>query len=475
MDDVQLALEEVFALPEPSIQAYLQFKGWPSQNFLADRITVMIYYTNDGWLGDADRAFVRLKNFTIMANLPDAELITRLQEMGEEVTALMTRFDLVRKLLEVEVEFGNIYSFGTNTSGQLGLGDILHRNVPTLVTDLDDLNVGVVSCGNFHTVIITKNGDLYSFGDNGSNQLGLGNDILHGNVPTLVTIPDSLKVKAVNCGDAHTVIITENGNIYSFGNNVFGQLGLDDDYSRNIPTLVTALAGLKAKAVSCGDNSTAIITEDNDLYSFGDNAWGQLGLDDEDNRYTPTLVSVPGSLKVKAVSCGGQHTVIITEDGNLYSFGKNDTGQLGLGDRNNRDTPRLVNVPGGLGVKAVSCGGQHTAIITENGNLYSFGYNLSGQLGLGNRNITDRPTLVNVPDSLKVKAVSCGNDHTVIITENDNLYSFGSHDHGQLGLGPTIHVGPVNDKLIPTLVNIPRFLKAIAVSCGWEYTVVIAK
>ena len=160
MADVLLTFEDVYALPEPSIQTYLQAKGWSSQNFLADRISVIILLARDDWLHASDRDIVQLENFATTAGLTDEELIARVQEAGQEVTVLMTRFDLVRLLVKIEV--GDLYSFGNNERGQLGLNDINDRDVPTLVIALADLKVKVVSCGLLHTVIITEDG-LRSF------------------------------------------------------------------------------------------------------------------------------------------------------------------------------------------------------------------------------------------------------------------------------------------------------------------------
>ncbi len=467
MADVLLTFEDVYALPEPSIQTYLQAKGWSSQNFLADRISAIVFLADDNWLHDADRALVRLEDFAITAGFSDEELITQVQEAGQEVTVLMTRFDLVRLLVKIEV--GDLYSFGNNTYGQLGLNDTNYRDVPTLVTALAGLKVKIISGGGSHTAIITNVGNLYSFGSNTFGELGLG-DNTNKNIPTLVTVPDDLKVKLVSCGVYHTVIIAEDGNLYSFGDNIYGQLGLGNNTNTNIPTLVTVQDDLKVKVVSCGKLHTVIIAEDGNLYSFGDNSSGQLGLgDDTFEENLPTLVTIPGGLKVKMVSCGDSHTVIITEDDNFYSFGNNVAGQLGLGDNTRRNVPELVNVPDGLKVKAISCGHLHTAIITEDDKLYSFGGNRFGQLGLG-YNINRRiPTLVTVSDNLKVKAVSSGFYHTTIITEDDNLYTFGHNNYGQLGLGET------RKRNRPTLVSILGASRVIAINCGEKHTMVIAK
>ena len=232
-----------------------------------------------------------------------------------------------------------------------------------------------------------------------------------------MTVPDSLKVKAVICGCNHTEIITEDDNLYSFGSNRSGQLGLGDTDNKNVPTLVKVSNGSKVKTVGCGSGHTIIITKDGTLYSFGDNGYGQLGLGDNTPMNIPILVAALNDLKVKVVSCGNNHTVIITEDGNLYSFGKNEFGQLGLGNIGDKNEPKLVTIPGGLKVKAASCGYHHTVIITEDNNFYTFGRNRNIQLGLGDTTNRYIPTLVNIPRATKVIAASCGETHTVVIAK----------------------------------------------------------
>ena len=197
MTETQLTFEDVFNLPDPSIQTYLRSKGRPGQNFLDDRISTIIFFAGDRWLRVPDRVIALSKDFATTASLSDEQLIARIQEMDEEVTILMTRSDLIRKLLTIGIEPGHLYSFGHGILGQLGLGyDTYEEDLPMLVMTVpDSLKVNAVSCGGGHTVIITEDDNLYSFGYNIASQLGLGNpnsgiipNFVY--VPMLVTIPN---------------------------------------------------------------------------------------------------------------------------------------------------------------------------------------------------------------------------------------------------------------------------------------------
>ena len=300
----QLTLEEVFNLPPSSIQAYLQSINWESQGAERDLISTIIHYSNNGWLTDEDQELVRHPNFSATAQSPNKELILWVQDRGLEVTALMTRFDLIRQLLLEDDIAGYLIAFGHNDRGQLGLG---YRDAKTTPIQVEGIleKVKAVSAGGFHTMAITRGGQLFTFGLNVYGQLGLGNNDSK-NTPT--PVPISKKVKAVSSGLSHTMVITEDSQLYSFGHNGSGQLGLGHNDNRNAPTLVERIPG-RVKAVSTGGLYTMVIIEYDKLLAFGLNSVGQLGLGDDNNRNTPT--QVPILEKVKAVSAGSSHTMLI--------------------------------------------------------------------------------------------------------------------------------------------------------------------
>ena len=314
-----------------------------------------------------------------------------------------------------------VWTFGYNQFGQLGLGDNEDRNLPT---EIENFRVKEVSGGACHMVVIDMENNVWTFGCNGSGQLGLG-DNQDTNVPTQIS---NLKVRQVSCGEIHTVIIDIEDNVWTFGWNEYGQLGLGDNKDRNQPTQVL---NMKAHQVSAGDNHTVIIDLENNVWTCGWNGNGQLGLGNNKNRKKPTKIP---KIKAKQVSTGGDHTVIIDLENNVWTFGSNGFGQLGLGENETRTSVCEPTQVPNIKAHQVSAGGYHTVIIDLNSNVWTCGDNDEGQLGLGdNENRTSVSAPTQVPN-LKGKEVSTGAGHTVIIDLEKNIWTFGDNESGELGL-----------------------------------------
>src|SRR5436853_624400 len=131
---------------------------------------------------------------------------------------------------------GQIYAFGANESGELGLGDDIDRNIPTLITNL--INMIQIAAGVTHSLTLSNNRQIYAFGSNGFRQLGLG-DKIKRNIPIL--IPNLTQIIQIAAGVRHSLALSNSRQIYAFGNNAFGQLGLGDTIQKNIPILIPNL------------------------------------------------------------------------------------------------------------------------------------------------------------------------------------------------------------------------------------------
>ncbi|XP_067848962.1 X-linked retinitis pigmentosa GTPase regulator isoform X2 [Heptranchias perlo] len=341
-------------------------------------------------------------------------------------------------------------------------------NVPSKFWLKNDKAVSI-SCGDEHTAFITENGKVYIFGSNNWGQLGLGtkNTI---NKPTCVKALKSEKVKFAACGRNHTLVCTEQGNVYAAGGNSEGQLGLGDTEERTAFQRIEFFTDKqKIKHLAAGSNISAALTEDGNLFMWGDNSEGQIGLDTENNVSLPHRVDV-GKL-VCWVSCGYYHSAFVTDDGQLYTFGESDNGKLGLplDQPINHRIPQPV--PGISGkVTQVSCGGGHTIVLTEE-DVYAFGFGQFGQLGHGT--FIFESSLPKVIEQLKkknVQFISSGENHTAVVTGNGLLYTFGDGRHGKLGLGEE----NFTNQFKPTLCS--RFLKLVvqSVACGGCHMLVLA-
>ncbi len=229
----------------------------------------------------------------------------------------------------------------------------------------------------------------------------------------------------------------------------------DDDWGTASPTIdgswINNDGSCKIRQVSLGYYHSAAITENGDLYTWGRNYAGQLGNGTKDNSDIPVKIMS----NIKAVSLGSGHSAAITENGDLYTWGENYYGQLGSGNTANSATPKYIM----SNVKAVSLGVSHSAAITENGDLYTWGLNWYGQLGHGYKGgYETTPTKI----MSNVKAVSLGNDTSAAVTEDGELYSWG---YEYIGDGTT--EGTSTPRLIMSNVN--------DIELGTDYSAIILK
>ncbi|XP_027024441.1 retinitis pigmentosa GTPase regulator b isoform X2 [Tachysurus fulvidraco] len=237
------------------------------------------------------------------------------------------------------------------------------------------------------------------------------------NVPSKFWLKNDVPIKLA-CGDEHTSLITENGKLFMFGSNNWGQLGLGEKISVNKPTCVKALKSEKVKLVACGRTHTLVYTSSSNLYAAGGNNEGQLGLGDFVDRTSFQLVEFFTKRgPIKMLAAGSNTSAAITQDGALFTFGERDGGKLGLSTSQapNHRVPQQVE---GISdpVLQVACGGGHTLALTEK-NLYSFGLGQFGQLGHGTFTFESRlPKEVEHFRKGRVKHIACGENHSAVLT-----------------------------------------------------------
>ena len=185
-----------------------------------------------------------------------------------------------------------------------------------------------------HSLVLKNDGTLWGCGYNGYGQLGLGDTNNKTTFTQITTNTDD--IKQVYCGASHNFILKNDGTLWSCGYNNFGGLGLGNNITRTTFTQVTANAD-DVKSVYCGCHYTFMLKNDGTLWSCGNNSYGQLGLGDTSYRTTFTQVTTNAD-DIKSVYCGWNHTIILKNDGTLWSCGLNSNSQLGLGDATSRTT-----------------------------------------------------------------------------------------------------------------------------------------
>uniref|UniRef100_A0A8C1TA15 Regulator of chromosome condensation (RCC1) and BTB (POZ) domain containing protein 2 n=1 Tax=Cyprinus carpio TaxID=7962 RepID=A0A8C1TA15_CYPCA len=247
--------------------------------------------------------------------------------------------------------------------------------------------------------------------------------------------PEELRLIRQACvfGSAanEAIYITVNDEVFALGTNCSGCLGLGDTQSTIEPRRIDILCGKKIVSLSYGTGPHVVIaTADGEVYAWGHNGYSQLGNGTTNHGLTPALVSTNLiSKRVKEVACGSHHTIALTTEGEVYAWGYNNSGQVGSGSTANQPTPRrvssclqnkvVVNIACGqlcsmavLDNGEVSCGYAHTLALTDEGFIYSWGANSYGQLGTGNKSNQAVPTLINMDKERLVEVAACHTSHT---------------------------------------------------------------
>lgn len=238
--------------------------------------------------------------------------------------------------------------------------------------------------------------------------------------------------------------------IHFRGGGMYGKLGHGNEAGHTTPKRVEGLVGLVVSSIACGSRHTAVVTSTGELYTWGDKENGVAGHGDTDgHQYTPKLLERLSGKRVVQLSACGFHTGCLTDAGELYTWGEGKFGRLGHGCERNCSAPRLVEALLGKQPRQVSCGGFHTAVVTEDGKLYTFGGGEHGQLGHNDRVNKVKPTLVQALDGIFVSQITCGWSHSVALTTKGRVYTWGNGDHGKLGHGSgrKVSVPHVVDKL----------------------------
>ncbi|KAM0863751.1 hypothetical protein ACQ4PT_044389 [Festuca glaucescens] len=325
---------------------------------------------------------------------------------------------------------GEVFTWGEESGGRLGHGsreDCIH---PGLVSSLAVCNVEFIACGEFHTCAVTTAGELYSWGD-GTHNIGLlghGTDISHWIPKRISGALDGLQVAYVSCGTWHTALITTVGQLFTFGDGTFGVLGHGDRESISCPREVESLSGLKTISVACGVWHTAAVVEvivtqssssisSGKLFTWGDGDKHRLGHGDKEPRVKPTCVASLIDYDFHRIACGHSLTVGLTTSGQVWSMGNTVYGQLG-NPRSDGKLPCLVEEIMDEHVVQVACGSYHVAVLTAKSEVFTWGKGANGRLGHGD--IEDRkiPTLVEALRGRAVRHISCGANFTAAICQH---------------------------------------------------------
>nr|XP_055191779.1 RCC1 and BTB domain-containing protein 2 isoform X2 [Nyctereutes procyonoides]XP_055191780.1 RCC1 and BTB domain-containing protein 2 isoform X2 [Nyctereutes procyonoides]XP_055191781.1 RCC1 and BTB domain-containing protein 2 isoform X2 [Nyctereutes procyonoides]XP_055191783.1 RCC1 and BTB domain-containing protein 2 isoform X2 [Nyctereutes procyonoides] len=269
-----------------------------------------------------------------------------------------------------------IFVLGTNCCGCLGLGDVQSTIEPRRLDALSGKKIACLSYGSGpHIVLATTEGEVFTWGHNAYSQLGNGTTN-HGLVPCHISTNLSNKqVTEVACGSYHSLVLTSDGEVFAWGYNNSGQVGSGSTANQPIPRRVTGCLQNKVVVnIACGQMCSMAVVNTGEVYVWGYNGNGQLGLGSSGNQPTPCRIAALQGIRIQRVACGYAHTLVLTDEGQVYAWGANSYGQLGTGNKSNQSYPAPVVVEKDRIVEIAACHSAHTsAAKTQGGHVYMWG------------------------------------------------------------------------------------------------------
>lgn len=368
----------------------------------------------------------------------------------------------------------SVVTWGANWSGQLGNQCGSSSLVPTSVA-VPGVPMAVAT-GQVRAAALTEAGDVYQWGDDApvKNHSGTKDKVICD--PTLVPLPTGVTAKAIAVGDDWDLALGSNGQLYTWGVNTFGQLGNGTDLSSATPTQVLLPSGVSATTIAAAEEFGLATGSNGLLYSWGDNLVGQLGNGNlPTNSDIPIVVQLPTGVSPRSIAAGGTGSLgfglALGSDGHIYGWGYNNDGQLPGAVGSQISRPDRLTVPAGVAPKKVAAGRATGYLIGQNGRLFAWGDNTSGQVGDGRRGNTQTdipPTRVQLPSGVSASSISGGLNDSIAIGSDGAIYAWGANSFGQLGDG---------SKTLSTLpVQVSTSGAAgLAVSAGWNCGIAVVQ
>ncbi|XP_077868707.1 E3 ubiquitin-protein ligase HERC2-like [Saccoglossus kowalevskii] len=311
---------------------------------------------------------------------------------------------------------GKVYATGYGAGGRLGTGGTDSVSTPTLLVSIQHVVIKkvAVNSGGKHCLALSHEGEVYTWGEAEDGKLGHGIRS-HCDRPLVLDSLRGKEVVDVAAGGAHSACITSNGELYTWGKGRYGRLGHGDSEDQPRPKLVEALKDYRVTDVACGsgDAQTLCLTDDDCVWSWGDGDYGKLGRGGSDGCKTPQRIESLVGLGICKVECGSQFSVALSKSGAVYTWGKGDYHRLGHGTDDHVRRPRKVAALQGKKIFHIATGSLHCVAVTDQGEVYTWGDNDEGQLGDGTTNAIQRPRLVTALQGKKITHVACGSAHSL--------------------------------------------------------------
>jgi alpha-tubulin suppressor-like RCC1 family protein len=315
-------------------------------------------------------------------------------------------------------------------------------------------------------VAVTAAGKVWAWGR--GMQGDLGNGANSGRLrPVRVRVPAGVRVMAVRVGFDFAVAVTATGRVLTWGDGRAGELGNGRRKSSNVPVFANLPRGVRVTAVSAGAESVLALTSTGRVLAWGDNQAGELGNGRVRNSGKPVWVRLPRRTTITAIGAGVSHMFAVTSTGALLTWGDNAFGELGIGKKGEQRKPVRVHLPSGVKVVAAFGGLGHSLALTASGRVLAWGDNEAGQLGIGTVKSSNVPVYAHIPKADKIVALAAGREHSLALTRSGKVLAWGDDSAGQLG------DGMIGFRKTPFQISVPGRVISIGAGCEGASSVAV--
>ncbi|MFD0695875.1 S-layer homology domain-containing protein [Paenibacillus sp. GCM10027628] len=362
---------------------------------------------------------------------------------------------------------GTVWTWGDNLRGKLGAG-LNSRNQATPISGLSGITA--IAVGQSHALALKNDGTVWSWGENTFGQLGDGTTI-DRNSP--VQVADLTHVTSIAAGNFHSVAVKDDGTVWSWGDNTYGQLGDGTNTSQNKPVQVKGNL-VSVKSIAAGAYHTLAIDQDGVVWAWGDNYFGELGYGYDQNRLNTPIMATSSNWHITQIAAGFDFSMALKDDGTVLTWGlmTQDPSAMysaAVTTVSSQEQKYPVLVTGLDNVTQISAGTSHAVVLKKDGSVYAWGDNTSGQLGVGTaydgRTYNQAfPSHVNgLPE---ITQIGTGTNFTFAVGKDDSLWAWGNNGYSQLG------DMTVNNQNIPVQTQVPAWLNPPSIKPG-EGTIII--
>ncbi|XP_010498199.1 PREDICTED: ultraviolet-B receptor UVR8-like [Camelina sativa] len=382
----------------------------------------------------------------------------------------------------------SIIAWGSGEDGQLGIGTNEDKEWACVVKALEPYSVRSVVSGSRNSLAICDDGTMFTWGWNQRGTLAHPPETKTENIPSRVKALANVKITQAAIGGWHCLAVDDQGRAYAWGGNEYGQCGeepLKDEMGRPVRRDIVipkrCAPKLTVRQVAAGGTHSVVLTREGHVWTWGQ-PWPP-----GDIKQISVPVRVQGLENVRLIAVGAFHNLALEEDGRLLAWGNNEYGQLGTGDTQPTSHPVPVQGLDDLTLVDIAAGGWHSTALTNKGEVYGWGRGEHGRLGFGDNDKSSKmvPQKVNLLSEEDIIQVSCGGTHSVALTRDGRIFSFGRGDHGRLGYGRKVTTGQPLE--LPIMIPPPEGSfnhadeeeegkwSAKSIACGGRHTLAVVE